>query len=113
VSSDDDDEITALPEMDIPFIRYERIALGSYAVHGQVVINGVAQHRRYECKNPVYGFRKLEQEIMDALLLGIRDEKKTAARSKAGTDNRRATILGVGGKDKAPPGKKRPDPDTG
>jgi hypothetical protein len=78
----DDDEITGLPEMDIPFIRYERIALGSYAVHGQVVINGEAQLRRIECKNPVYGFRRLEEEIMQALLIGVRDEKQSAARAR-------------------------------
>ena len=77
----DDDDFSELPETSFRFLQYERIDAGNYAVHGTVVINGVAEARRIPCKNPVYGFRKLEEEVPNALLLSVRDEKRASTRN--------------------------------
>jgi hypothetical protein len=80
----DDDDFSELPETSFRFIQYERIDAGSYVVHGEVVVNGEAQARRIPCKNPAFGFRKLEEEIIDALLLTVRDERKQPRKKRSG-----------------------------
>jgi hypothetical protein len=103
----DDDDITGLPETDIRLLQYERVDAGSCVVHGQIVINGEHHVRRIECKNPAFAFGQIQEEIINAVLIGIRDEKQTAATAEAGAEHRRDTRLRIGGKDKAPLRKKR------
>jgi hypothetical protein len=55
---DDDDDLTELAE-----INYERIDAGKYVVVGELRINGKMQTRRIECRNPAFGWAKLEQEV--------------------------------------------------
>ena len=52
-------------------------------VVGELRINGKLQTRRIECRNPAFGWAKLEQEVEDLLIAQIRAEAE-AVQNKRG-----------------------------
>jgi len=69
----DDDEFTEFANL-----QFERVTAGRYVVVGEVRVSGRLQTRRVECRNPAYGFAKLEEEIEDLLMAQVRAEAAAA-----------------------------------
>jgi hypothetical protein len=69
---DDSDDF----EQDHANVRFERLELGRYAVHAQIMVGGKVQSRRIECSNPAYGTAQLEEQLSELLLAHERAKAK-------------------------------------